>query len=68
MKRLILLVALVMLVMMLAGSSAPAVSDTSDSLTENNIPRDEIATNQTKASNSSAGATITTTMYTGDAD
>ena len=64
MKRLVLLIALVMLVMILAGSSASAVSDTNASLTVNNIPNNEITTSQTEASNSSGSATITITMYT----
>ncbi|HUW45642.1 MAG TPA: hypothetical protein VMW50_07575 [Dehalococcoidia bacterium] len=63
MKRLILLIALVMLVMILAGSSASVVSDTSASLTDNNIPHNDITTSQTEASNSSASASITITMY-----
>ena len=59
-KRLILLIALLVI---LAGSSASAVSDTSASLTGSNIPHNEITTSQTEASNSSASATITITMY-----
>ena len=60
MKMLILTVALAGLVMVLAGSSASAVSDTAP--TDSSILDNEITTNQTEASNSSAGATIT--MYT----
>jgi hypothetical protein len=62
MKRLILLIALAVLVMILAGSSASAVSDNSPSLADSNIPTDEIVTRQTEASNASASATITITM------
>ena len=63
-KRLILLIALAVLVVILAGSSASAVSDTRVCLTESDIPDNEITTRQTEASNSSASATITITMYT----
>jgi len=56
-----LLIALVMLVMLLAGSSASAISDTSASVNDSNI--DKVATNQTQASNCSASAIITITMY-----
>lgn len=63
MKRLIFLVALVVLVMILAGSSASVVSDSDASLGDSNILDNEITTSQTKASNSSASATITITMY-----
>ena len=63
MKRLIILFALVMLVMILARLPASAVPDTSVSLADTNIPHNEITTNQTEASNSSASATITITMY-----
>jgi len=62
-KRLILLIALVLLVMILTGPSASVVSDTSASLTDSNIPDNELTTSQTEASNSSASATITITMY-----
>jgi len=63
MERLALLIALVVLVVILAGSSASAVSDTRVSLTDSNIPDNGITTSQTEASNSSASATITITMY-----
>jgi len=59
-KGLILLIALVMV---LAVSSASAVSDTSASPGDSNIPDNEITTRQTKASNSSASGTIKITMY-----
>ena len=59
-KRLILLVALVVI---LAGLSASVASDTSISIGDTNIRDNEIATSQTEASNSSASATITITMY-----
>ena len=61
-KRLILLIALVVLVIMLAGSSASAVSDINPPLADSNIPDNEITTSQTEASNSSASGTITITM------
>lgn len=63
MKRLILLVALVALVMILAKLPASAVSDASGSLAYSNIPDNEITTGPAEASNSSASATITITMY-----
>ena len=62
MKRLILLIALVMLVMILAKLPASAVSDTSTSLIDSTIPDNVITTSQTEASNSSASATIRITM------
>ena len=61
MKRLIFLIALIMLVMILAKLPVSVVSDTS--LADSNIPDDEITTTQTEASNSSASAAITITMY-----
>ena len=63
MKRLILLIALVVLVIVLARSPASVVSDTNTSLTDSNIPDDETTTSQTEASNSSANAAITITMH-----
>lgn len=62
MKRLILLIALVVLVMILAKLPASVMSDTNASLTDSNIPDNELTASQTKASNSSASATITITM------
>ena len=62
MKRLIPLIALVVLIVILAESSASAVSDTGYSLDGSYIPDNELATSQTEASNSSASATITITM------
>jgi hypothetical protein len=41
-KSLILLIALVVLVIILAGSSASAVSDTGASLADSNIPDNEL--------------------------
>jgi hypothetical protein len=67
-KRLILLIAPVVLVMVLAGSFASVVSDTDSSLADSNAAHKWITTNQTQASNSSASATITITMYTGDGE
>jgi len=57
-KRLISLIALVVI---LAGLPVVVVSDTSP--TDSNIPDNEITTSQAEASNSSATATITITMY-----
>ena len=57
-KRLIPLIALVVI---LAGLPVLVVSDTS--LIDSNIPDNEITTSQTEATNSSASATITITMY-----
>ena len=48
MKGLILLIALVVLVMVLAGPSASVVSDTSASLNGSDILDNEIATNRTQ--------------------
>ena len=59
-KRLILLIALVVI---LAGLPVLVVSDTSASLADSNIPDNDITTMRTEASNSSASATITITMY-----
>ena len=64
MKRLILFVALVVLVMILVGPSASVVSNTDYSIADSNMPHNKITTSQSKASNSSASATITITMYT----
>ena len=60
MKRLILLTTLVVII---AGLSVLAVSDTGASPTDSDIPDNELTTSQTEASNSSASATITITMY-----
>jgi hypothetical protein len=65
-RRLILLVTLVVLVVLLAGSSAWAVSDSDGSPTHSDIYNNEITTNQTEGSNSLASATITIRMYTRD--
>ena len=59
MKKLILLI---VRVVMLAGLPVLVMSDTS--LTDSSIPDNELTTSQTEASNSSASATITITMYT----
>ena len=58
MKRLIPLIALVLI---LVGLPVVVVSDTSP--TDSNIPDNELTIGQTEASNSSASATITITMY-----
>ena len=60
MKRLILVIALVVI---LVGLPVLVVSDTGASLTDGSIPDNEITTSQTEANNSSASATITITMY-----
>ena len=60
MKRLILLIALVVI---LAGLPVLVVSDTGASPADTNIPDDEITTSQTEANNSSASAGITITMF-----
>ena len=60
MKRLIPLIALVVI---LAGLPILVVSDAGASLTDSNIPDNELTTDQTEASNSSASAIITITMY-----
>jgi len=67
-SRLILLIALVVLVAILASSSASAVSDNDAPPTHNDISSHETITNRTIADNSSASATITITMYTGDGE
>ena len=66
MKRLILLIAPVMLVMIRASSSASAVSDTNPSLADSSVSDNETTGSQSEATNSTASATITITMYTGD--
>ena len=60
MKKLIPLIALVVI---LASLPVLVVSDTGASLTDSNIPDNELTTSRTEASNSSAGVTITITMY-----
>ena len=60
MRRLIFLVTLGVLVVILAGSSVSAVSDTTP--IDSDISDNEITTSETQASNSSASATITITM------
>ena len=62
MKRLVLLIALVVLVMILAGSSTSAVPDTGAAFANSNVPDNELTNSQTEASNSSAGVRITITM------
>ena len=58
MKKLIPLIALVVI---LAGLPVVVVSDTSP--TDSNIPDNEITISQIEAGNSSASASITITMY-----
>jgi len=59
-KRLILLIALVVI---LAGLPVLVVSDTGASLADTGVPDNELTASQTQASNSSASASITITMY-----
>jgi len=59
-KSLLFLVALAVI---LLGLPVSTISDSRVSPTDSNIPDDELTTIQTKASNSSASATITITMY-----
>jgi hypothetical protein len=59
MKRLIILVALVSI---LAGLHLSGMRDTSASLTDSNMPVNEIPTSQAEGSNAQATATITITM------
>ncbi len=54
MRRLIFLVTLVVLVVILAGPSASAVSDSDGSATHTDIYNNEIITNQTEGRHSSA--------------
>jgi len=58
------LVPLIAIVVKLAELPVLVVSDTGTSLTDSNVPDNEMTTGQTKASNSSASATITITMTT----
>jgi hypothetical protein len=58
MARLILLIVLVMLVVILAGSPSSATPDTSTSLADSNLPDNQITTSQTEASNSSVSENI----------
>jgi hypothetical protein len=62
-RRIIILIALVVLVIILAKLPASVVSYTSASLIDGNIMGNGITNSQTEASNSSASATITITMY-----
>ena len=60
MKRLVLLVAFAVILAILC---APVVSDTSARRANSNIRDNEMTSSQTEASNSSASATMTITMY-----
>ena len=62
MKKLILLIALVLLVSVLAQSPGSVVSDTSTSLADSNISDNQMTTSQPQASNSSTSGAITITM------
>lgn len=59
MKKLIPLIALIVI---LASLPVLVVSDTGASVSDSNIPDNELTTSRTEASNSSASATITITM------
>ena len=58
------LIFLIVLVVILASLPIVVASNTSVSVPDNEIPGDEIATNQTQASNSSVSGTITITWTT----
>ena len=58
MKKLVLLIALVLLVMTLARLPESVVSDTSTLLADSNMPDNEVITSQAEAKNSSAIAMI----------
>ena len=60
MRSLLFLVALAVI---LLGLPLSTISDSSAPLADTSIPDNEITTSQTEASNSSATATITITMY-----
>lgn len=60
------MIALVTLAVILASSSASAVSDSDTLPVYSDMTSNEMTTNQTQASNSSASATITITMYAVD--
>jgi len=57
------LIALVVLVMMLASLPASVVSDTGTSIADTSVPDNEATTSVSNASNPSASAAITITMY-----
>ena len=57
------LIVLITLLVTLAGFSASAVFNDIVSVSDSNIPDNEITTSQNEASNSLASATITITMY-----
>lgn len=63
MKRLF---SLVTLAIMLVGVVLLGLSDTSISIADTGVPDNKATSSISKASNSSASATITITMYTGD--
>jgi len=57
---------LVILAILLAGLTLFGLSDTAISIADTGVPNNETTSSISKASNSSASATITITMYTGD--
>jgi hypothetical protein len=60
------LVTVVTLVVLLVGVIIIGLSGKDVCVADTSVLNSEIATNQTQARNSSASATITITMYTGD--
>lgn len=54
---------LIILAIILVGAVLFGMSDTAISIADTNVPDDEVASSVSKASNSSASATITITMY-----
>jgi hypothetical protein len=63
-KRLVTVLSLVVFVV---GLILSGLDDTDISLADTSVPDNQITSNQTHSGNSSASATITITMYTGDA-
>ena len=53
----------IILASLLVGLVLLGLSDTRISIADTNVPNDEVASRVSKASNSSASATITITMY-----
>ena len=59
---------LIILAIILVGAVLFGLSDSAISIADTSIPDNEMTTRQAEASNSSASATITITMYTGDGE
>jgi len=64
-KRLVIVVTLAIL---LVGLVLFSLSDIGISVADTSIPNNEVASSVTNRGNSSASATITITMYTGDGE